>query len=237
MPTLSETLTAIYALQQIDTLIQRAKRAQSVLDNGTEATRQSEAAHDLSAQKTSEHHRISGELKDSELKLETLEAKRKSYQQKLYQGSVTNTRELANIEKEIEALGRQRSDLDGRVLELMEVSEQAQEALTAAQAEAKRAEGHRADILASYRARYDTLSLELSDYNRQRQERSGAVEDKALLKRYEDIRVKMGGVGIARLEGNACGGCHMTLPSTLLKAVKDNAAVQTCDNCGRLLLM
>ena len=236
MPTLPETLTALYAVQQLDTQIQRAKRSQSALDNGAEATAQSEAARDLAASRRSESHRVSGELKDSELKLETLETKRKNYQQKLYQGSITNARELANIEKEIEALGRQRSDLDGRILELMEQAEQAQAEQTVAEAETKRAEGHRADILASYRSRYDTLSLELSELNRQRSESVANVEDKALLKRYEDIRAKSGGVGIARLDGNACGGCHMTLPSTLVKAVKECTQLQTCDNCARLLL-
>jgi len=237
MSTLPETLTALYTVQQLDTRIQRAKRSQSTLDNGTEATAQSEAAHDLAAGKRSDQHRVSGELKDSELKLEALETKRKSYQQKLYQGTVTNARELANIEKEIEALGRQRSDLDGRILELMEQAEQAQAELTMADAESKRADGHRADVLASYRSRYDALTLEISDINRQRQEAAAEVEDKALLKRYEDIRAKASGVGIARLDGNACGGCHMTLPSTLVKAVKEGAQPQTCDNCGRLLLL
>ncbi len=46
MPTLPETLQALYALQLIDTQIQRAKKAQAALDNGTEATAQSEAAQD-----------------------------------------------------------------------------------------------------------------------------------------------------------------------------------------------
>ncbi len=63
------------------------------------------------------------------------------------------------------------------------------------------------------------------------------MEDKALLKRYDDIRAKAGGVGIAKIEGSACGGCHMTLPATLIKAVKEMAQPQTCENCGRLLLV
>ncbi len=63
------------------------------------------------------------------------------------------------------------------------------------------------------------------------------VEDKVLLKRYEEIRARAGGVGIAKIEGNSCGGCHMTLPATLVKAVRDNAQAQTCENCGRLLLL
>ena len=87
MATLSETLTALYAVQQLDTRVQRAKRLQSTLDNGSEATSQSVTARENAAGKRSIQHHVSGDLKDNELKLETVEAKRKSYQQKLYQGS------------------------------------------------------------------------------------------------------------------------------------------------------
>ena len=236
MATLSETLTALYAVQQIDTRIQRAKRLQSNLDNGTQAAAQSDTARDNAAEKRIVHHRISGELKDSELKLETVEAKRKSYQQKLYQGAITNVKELANIEKEIEALGRQISDLDERILDLMEQAESAKAELTVADAQAKAAEEHRTDTVAAFRSRYEELGLDLNDMTRQREAAAAGVEDKALMKRYDDIRIKAGGVGIGRLDGNACGGCHMTLPSILVKAVKESVQLQACDNCGRLML-
>ncbi len=91
-------------------------------------------------QKRAALHKLSGDLKDSELKLDGIETKRKNYQQKLYQGTVTNAKELSNIEREIEALGRQRSDLDSKVLELMEQVEQAQAADAVAEAEAHRSE-------------------------------------------------------------------------------------------------
>ena len=236
MPSVRDTLTALYAVQEVDTLIVRARRSQANLDNGAEASAAAEAANGVSKQKRDISHKLAGELKDSELKLETVEAKRKSYQQKLYQGSVTNARELANIEKEIEALGRQQSDLDGRILGLMEEAEQAQAESGVAEAQAHTAEGHRAEVLAAYRTRYDALSLELTSLAQQREAAAARVEDTAALKRYDAIRAKSAGVGIAKIEGDTCGGCRMKLSSTLIKAVKELAQIQTCENCGRLLL-
>ncbi len=235
MPTIPETLKALYAVQQIDSAIQRSKKAQAALDNGTAATAAAEAARSVAQEKRSDWQKSSGDLKDSELKLDTIETKRKSYQQKLYQGTVTNPKELSNIEKEIEALGRQRSDLDGRILELMEEVEQAQAALTVAEEEARQAEGHQSATVSAFRSRHEALDLELTDLAQQRRDAATMVEDKAALKRYEDIRAKSGGIGIAKIEGNACGGCHMTLPATLIKTVKEGAQMQTCENCGRLL--
>ena len=236
MPTVPETLHALYAVQQKDTLIQRAKKAQAALDNGTAAAAASTEAHAEAARRTAAAHKLMGELKDSELKLETLEIKRKNYQQKLYQGSVTNARELANMEKEIEMMGRQRSDLDDRVLELMVESEEAREAQTLAEAKAAEAEEHHKQIVAAFQARYATLGQELVGLTAERQVAVAQVEDLSALKRYETLRAKLAGVGIAKIEDGACGGCHMTLSSTVIKTVKENAAIQTCENCGRMLL-
>jgi len=236
MPSVRDTLTALYAVQEIDTLIIRAKRSQAGLDNGTEASAAAEAANAASKQKRDALHKLAGDLKDSELKLETVETKRKSYRQKLYQGTVTNARELANIEKEIDALGRQQSDLDGRILALMEEVEQAQAASSVAEAQAHTAEGHRTEVLAAYRSRHDALALELTSLGQQREAAAARAEDAAALKRYDAIRGKSAGVGIAKIEGDTCGGCRMKLSSTLIKTVKELAQIQTCENCGRLLL-
>ena len=235
MPTVPETLKALYALQVVDSQIQRAKKAQAALDNGAAAAAAAESARAHAQQRRTDWQKFSGEMKDSELKSAAVETKRKSYQQKLYQGTVTNPKELANIEKEIEALGRQQSDLDGRILELMEETEQAQAALTLAEEQAREADTRRAGVVSSFQSRYEALALELADLTRRRREAEAAVEDTAALKRYEGIRAKPGGIGIARIEGNACGGCHMTLSATSIKAVKEGTQMQTCENCGRLL--
>lgn len=236
MPSVSETLKALYALQQIDTAILRTKKSQAGIDNGTAASAAAEAASAASKQKQSELHALAGDLKDNELKLESVETKRKSYQGKLYQGTVTNARELANIEKEIEALGRQQSDLDGRILTLMEQVEQAQAEFSVAEAQAHTAEVHRTEVLAAYRSRYDALALELAARAQQREAAAAGVEDEAALKRYDGLRAKLAGVGIAKVEGDTCGGCRMKLSSTQIKIVKEQVQMQTCENCGRLLL-
>ncbi len=237
MPSVKDTLAAIYAVQQIDTQVQKAKRAQAGLDNGAAASAAADAARAAAAAQKTALHTVAGDLKDSELKLSGVETKRKSYQQKLYQGTVTNAKELANIEREIEALGRQQSDLDGRILALMDDAEQASAASAAADAQAQAAEGHRAEILAAFRSRYDALSLELASLAGQREAAAAGVEDKAALRRYDDIRAKAAGVGIAKIEGDTCGGCRMKLSSTLIKTVKELAQLTPCENCGRLLTL
>ena len=236
MPTsLYETLQSLYGLQQLDTQIARAQRSRAALDTGAAATENAARARDAAEQKRTTLHHLQGDLKDSELKLKSLEDKRKIYQDRLYKGNVTNPKELSNMEKEIGALGRQRADLDGRILDLMDEVEQAQAGLTAAEEVSREADTRRADTLAAFRSRHETLELELADLARRRTEAAGLIEDKVLLKRYDDIRVKSGGIGIGKIEEGSCSACHMSLPSALIKTVKDYAQPQKCENCGRLL--
>jgi predicted nucleic acid-binding Zn-ribbon protein len=232
---LQDQLHALYALQQIDTQVQKAKRAQATLDNGAQAAQQAQAARDSEAAKRAALHRLSADLKDSELKLSGIETKRKNYQQKLYQGTVTNSRELSNIEREIEALGRQRSDLDDRILELMEQVEQAQAELKVAEEQSHAADSHHADIVARFQSRHEALNLEITEAMRRRAAAVSAVEDKALLKRYEDLRPRHSGLAVVKIEGNDCAGCHMTLPTGVIKSVKEGQQIEACENCGRLL--
>lgn len=235
--TLNENLQALYALQQIDTQIARARRTQSQLDNGAQATQDAQAAQAHASAQIAALHKISGDLKDSELKLAALETKRKAAHQRMYQGSITNAKELANIEREIESLGRQQSDMDTRILELMEEVETAQTAASVAQAAAHEADTKRADTLAKYQSRFEALKLEADEATRRRPEAVAKVADPLLLKRYEDIRVKHAGIGIAKIEEGDCGGCHMKLPSADVKVVREGVMPQTCENCGRLLTL
>lgn len=232
---LYETLQSLYGLQQLDSRIARTRRTQAALDTGASATEQSAQARARAEQKRTALHHLQGELKDSELKLKSVEEKRKTYQEKLYKGSVTNPKELSNMEKEIAALGRQRADLDERILTLMDQVESALSDSNTADEQAREADTRRSDTVSTFRSRHETLELEIADLTRRRAEAAALVEDKAMLKRYDDIRVKSGGVGVAKIEDGSCGACHMSLPSGMIKAVKEYAEPQKCENCGRLL--
>jgi len=235
MASLRETLTALVALQDIDKQILRAKKAQAALDNGTKATASStEARSQYDAKHTALQH-ATGDLKDAELKSATVEQKLKTYQGKLYQGTITNAKELANIEKEIAMLGRQRSDLDGRILELMDEVDQKKCDSELAQAASQAAEVALRSVVEKYKADYEKLSAEIVDLTKQRAPAVNAVGDTALLKRYDDLRAKSGGVGIVQVVSGNCGGCGMTLPTAQTKHVRDGDSIEVCENCGRLL--
>ena len=60
-----------------------------------------------------------------------------------------------------------------------------------------------------------------------------------LLSTYERCRAKGNGVGAARLVGGTCQGCHLSVPSTEVDAIRHAAPDQVshCDNCGCILVL
>ena len=62
--------------------------------------------------------------------------------------------------------------------------------------------------------------------------------DPELLQLYEKIRSNSDGVGAARLVGDKCEGCHLTMNSaevTRIKSLPDDELVR-CEECRRILI-
>ena len=59
-----------------------------------------------------------------------------------------------------------------------------------------------------------------------------------MLTEYERLRSTYSGIGVARLIGNRCDGCHLTLPAVEVDRIRHLAADEPvhCTECGRLLV-
>lgn len=72
-------------------------------------------------------------------------------------------------------------------------------------------------------------------------EEAGKGIDPALLKRYDMIKKQYAQQTVpqpmARLLGDQCGGCNMSLPAVVTKRVKDGSQIVECENCGRILYL
>ncbi len=65
--------------------------------------------------------------------------------------------------------------------------------------------------------------------------RSSPGSTPAHLDRYERLRARLGGVAVARLDGNRCGGCHLDLSTAELADVRA-VELADCPQCGRMLV-
>lgn len=85
-----------------------------------------------------------------------------------------------------------------------------------------------------YEAEYKEQMKALDERKLIAQERAKDIEP-ALLEKYRTIKLHCV-PPIARLFGDQCGGCNMSLPQVTLRNFKSGAKVVECETCGRMII-
>ena len=167
----------------------------------------------------------------------SLEEKAAEVERRMYSGEVTSPRELQALQADVDQLRRHRHGLEDRELEVMERRESldAEVAELGGRAGELEAEAERlADALGEVEGEIDgEMAVERSA----RDELAATVDDR-LLADYEQCRHRARGMGAARLNGNTCQGCHLSIPSVEAERIRKSppGTVAHCDNCGCILV-
>ncbi len=85
----------------------------------------------------------------------------------------------------------------------------------------------------AYDEEYKDKSKELDALKADAEKKTEGISD-ALMERYRTIK-RHSMPPLARLNGNQCSGCNMSLPSAVSRQIKSGELVE-CETCGRLLL-
>lgn len=233
---MKEKLTALYAVQQLNSTLDALKREYAAQDRGQAEQERYEAAKAKHVEDETALHRAQAEHKDTELAQKALEDKRKAVETKLYSGKVTAPKELQGMSDEVEMLVRQRDRLDEKLITLLGELEAArvQEAGTK-KALAAATSAFRAKLNA-YKEASEIMQGQARELTVQRNKAAKEV-DATLLKRYDTLRASKNGLAIvAIVEANACGGCKLGLPSSIISDVRAGKNIVYCDNCRRMLI-
>ncbi len=152
------------------------------------------------------------------------------------QAAVKSNDAFQALTHEIAGARQRRSDLETRVLSLMDDEERAakarpaiaQELADAEQAFAAREQSIAADE-GALRARRGGLEA--------RREANIAALEPATRPRYERAHQSRGGRAVVAILKGACGGCFRSLPPQVMMEAKKRDRVLICDGCGRLLML
>lgn len=169
--------------------------------------------------------------------LATVEEKIVEVERKLYSGSVSAPRELQAMQADVKSLQRHKSTLEDGVLVAMEAREPLDAEVSALAAEQDALDSEAVRLLGAIAEASTDLEAEL-EAEVQAREAAAAVVPEDLLQHYEQLRTKFGGVAAARLVGDRCAGCHLSLPATEIDRIKKLSPdeVAHCDQCGRILV-
>lgn len=144
---------------------------------------------------------------------------------------------LQAIQHEIDQLKARHATLDDDTLLAMEEREPLDEQLTALAERRAALAGDIARLETEVAAAQAEIDAELATVHAGRDEAAAAIAPE-LLERYGKLRDRLGGVGAARLVGNSCSGCHLTVSASELDHLRHqkDGAVATCEQCGRILV-
>jgi len=152
-------------------------------------------------------------------------------------GAVTASKDLQAVDHEVGQLAERQRHLEDDELELMEIEEPLDAALALHRAVADELESEAARLTAAAaESEVEIMAAIESETAGRIAAAVGLPAD--LSERYERLRAHLGGVGAARLVGDRCDGCHLTLPSVELERIHQLPAdtFVTCPQCERILV-
>jgi uncharacterized protein len=233
-------LQAVLRVQDLDTSLDQHRHRRATLPEraalaALDAGRLSLAR--ATAEVSGRRDEVAGRQDALESELNATQARIKDINRRLYGGMVSATRDLQAMAAEVEQLTGRSSDLEDRVIAVMETREPLDAEVAELARRAELAMEERARIVAQLAASEATVDAEIAVLVEHRTEAAAEVAAE-LLETYEALRKQNDGVGAARLIGPTCAGCHLMLPATELDRIKRSTpdAVFFCDQCGRILV-
>jgi predicted nucleic acid-binding Zn-ribbon protein len=223
-------------LQKIDLKLAKLQKMRASLDDGSAKSEEVAAAQKRLDEADKLLRDAVSEMQDKDLNLKSVESKRKTFKDRLYEGKVTNPKELSSMEREIEQLGRQKDGLEERILELLDIVEDRKKASAAARAELESRQQELAQIVQKFKQEASVLNSQMKALIAER-EKAVSVVDPAILKRYETMRTKLGVLVVSKVEEGDCTACGTHVPGADLRELKTGKEILTCESCGRILYL
>ena len=228
-------MDALLTLQRHDSLILEARRKRDDIPRRREALREAvnraKAALE-EAKKDLEQARL--QRRSVEKEVEGITGDSNKLERQLH--DVKTNKEYQAILHEIELLKNKRSDYETRILESYEREESLVAAVRAAERAVQSEE-------AKLREGEETLVKEGADLDQalhsMEQDRN-SVKPRVpppLLSRYDRLLGARDGVAVAEIRKGACGACFKGLTPHALQEARRGEAIQTCEACGRILIL
>jgi hypothetical protein len=169
--------------------------------------------------------------------INTVDARRKAEEARMYSGVIASEREVEALRSELSTLRTRKRNLEDELLEVMERHEEltsAVQTLTARRAEVEAEVGplERARDLAAAE-----IDRELAARQAARAELAHRLPDD-LVRRYDELRARKDGVAVVELRDGTCQGCFLEITPGELQEGHELGihGLARCVHCERLLV-
>jgi uncharacterized protein len=224
----------LYDLQQIDSgLDGRVARMRQIDEQMAD---KAQVAEVQAAHAEAEKHlaREQARLKQATREVDDTSAYLKKEEKRLYDGSIKNPKELAQVQEEVGHLRVRLKTQEDAVLDAMVAVDEAEAAMAERTQELDLATKERQQFEAGLLEEKDKLlsQAKVLQVKRQRAVTELPWND---LQTYERLRRSKGGMAVAAVRDGLCGGCHVGVPAHILRHAKAGTDLTMCPSCGRIL--
>ena len=228
------TAATLYILQQIDSRLDRHEQRMSELDvaiGDDSVVRVARAALD-NVEAESQAARRAYQIIQEEI--DTVDRKRISGEKRLYSGTVTNTKELQDLQDEGVALKRRIVALEDRQLEAMIAQDDAESTEAGARDELERVRTDWMQEQAALGAENDERIVEMERLKDERE--TALIGVSAGAKQiYDAVRQHKRGVAVVLLKDNICTACGMAPAAVRIQQARRGDEIVKCGNCARIM--
>ena len=159
---------------------------------------------------------------------------------RLYSGEITGVRAIEALQEQIAVLKRRKQNSEEIVLEILarrESIESQSNVVNEKHAEISARHSEQAALLKTEESQIDEI---LSNLRQQRADLIAEIPSH-LLADYEERRDRLGGIGVAALEGRHCVGCDLNLMHPIAEVERMRRATADspidCSECGRIIVV
>jgi predicted nucleic acid-binding Zn-ribbon protein len=224
----------LYQLQQydsgIDQAIKRIQAIDSILSDTTE--------FDKALNKQEEHKMFLAEkhktLKSTEHTVTIQNQKITQNQNKLYSGTVTNPKDLEDLQLESDSLHKYLSVLEERQIEAMLESDQAQEIYDLSSALVEEISQKKQTERELLSAEKSAVESKISSFQSDRETllANAEIPDMSI---YENLRKTSGGIAVTLMQNSSCSACGSNIPSAIEQEARSPKKLSFCPACKRIL--
>jgi uncharacterized protein len=236
---MTEPFDTLMEVQEHDTLLDQLRHRRESLPERAQLRdlerRRIQVAEDLAGVQ-SQVDDLTARQHELEERIATAAGRRHHIEQRMLTGSAAS-RDLQAMDSEVHHLTSRQAAFEEEELLLLE-EEEPLDALLGEHRSAAAALDGEADRLRALVAEKEVeIDREVATEVEARETRAAALPDE-LRERYEALRARKGGIGAARLVGDRCDGCHLTLPSVEVERIRllPPGEFATCDQCERILV-
>lgn len=231
-----EKIKLLIDLQQCDLKISDMERRKKEIPNKIElVSKKVEDAKKELENDAANLNALKKERRQVEMEIDDMEVKIRKSNEKL--ANIKTNKEYRAALKEIDELQEQKSQLEDKLLEIMEAIEVAEERHKEIKEKIKQEEKACEEEKKRILAEEKVLESEIGKLKKVREQLCEKIKkvDGRLLQEYEFLRARKGGIAISPVIRGVCQTCHLGIPPQKFNELIKGETLMKCPHCMRII--